>query len=76
MGGSGIILVLGATGGVGEPVARRLLEEGFAVRLLARDLDRARARFGSGYQYRLGEVGDRAALDQALRGCRGVHVSL
>jgi uncharacterized protein YbjT (DUF2867 family) len=75
MGGSQTILVVGATGSVGEPVARRLLEEGFAVRLLARDLDRVRSRFGPDYQYRAREVGDRAALDQALQGCQGVHVS-
>jgi NADH dehydrogenase len=76
MDGSRTILIVGATGGAGEPVARRLLAEGFAVRLLARDPDRARARFGPGYQYCRGEVGDRAALERALPGCHGVHVNL
>jgi uncharacterized protein YbjT (DUF2867 family) len=76
MGGSQTILVLGATGSVGEPVARRLLADGFAVRLFTRDVERARARFGPEYEYEAGDVGDRAALERALEGCYGVHVSL
>lgn len=36
------ILILGGTGLLGEPVARRLQADGFAVRLLARDPDKAR----------------------------------
>jgi uncharacterized protein YbjT (DUF2867 family) len=32
------ILVLGATGMMGEPVARHLQEAGFLVRILARDV--------------------------------------
>ena len=76
MGGSQTILVVGGTGSAGEPVARRLLTDGFAVRLLARDVDRTRVRFGPRFEYRAGDVGDRAALDRALQGCQGVHVSL
>lgn len=72
------ILVVGATGTVGAPVAQRLLEDGFAVRLLVRDVDRARAILGRerGYQYAPGQLGDRASLDRALRGCVGAHVSV
>jgi uncharacterized protein YbjT (DUF2867 family) len=76
MDGSQTILILGATGSVGAPVARRLLAEGFAVRLLTRDVDRARARLGPGFQYQAGAVADRQALERALEGCHGVHVSL
>ncbi len=72
------ILVVGATGTVGAPVAQRLLADGFAVRLLVRDIDRARAILGRehGYQYAPGQLGDRCSLDRALRGCFGVHVSV
>ena len=39
------ILILGGTGLLGAPVARRLQADGFPVRLLARDPDKARAIF-------------------------------
>jgi uncharacterized protein YbjT (DUF2867 family) len=70
------ILVLGATGIVGEPVARRLRQDGFAVRLLTRDVAWARAKFGPEVECLAGEVGDRISLERALDGCAGVHVSL
>jgi uncharacterized protein YbjT (DUF2867 family) len=70
------ILIVGATGTVGDPVARRLLRDGFAVRLLTRDVARARNRFGPEFECLAGEVGDRASLGRALDGCAGAHVSL
>ena len=41
------ILVIGATGTVGAPVARQLREDGYQVRLLVRDPKRAAAQLGS-----------------------------
>ena len=70
------ILVVGGTGIIGRPVARRLLQDGFGVRLLARDADRARASLGPDFEYFAGDVGDPAAVGRALDGCAGVHVSL
>ncbi len=45
--GSPRVLVVGATGMLGAPVARRLIADGYRVRLLARDPDKARAKFGA-----------------------------
>ncbi len=70
------ILVIGATGTVGAPVARQLREDGHDVRLLVRDPKRAAAQFGSGFQYIQGSVEERETLKQALYGCTGVHISL
>jgi uncharacterized protein YbjT (DUF2867 family) len=42
----GVILVAGATGGVGKRVVRRLLEQGYQVRALVRDIDKARSILG------------------------------
>ena len=70
------VLVVGATGHIGAPVAERLRANGFDVRLFVRDLIRARARFGEGFAYATGEVNDRSSLDRALDGCTAVHVSL
>ncbi|MDB9305656.1 MULTISPECIES: CIA30 family protein [Cyanophyceae] len=39
----GVILVAGATGGVGKRVVRRLVERGEKVRALVRDIDKARS---------------------------------
>jgi uncharacterized protein YbjT (DUF2867 family) len=43
----GAILVAGATGGLGKRVVRRLLERGYQVRSLVRDIDKARAILGN-----------------------------
>ncbi|WP_066375544.1 MULTISPECIES: CIA30 family protein [unclassified Anabaena] len=42
----GVILVAGATGGVGKRVVKRLLETGVKVRALVRDIDKARSILG------------------------------
>ncbi|BAY99616.1 NADH:ubiquinone oxidoreductase complex I intermediate-associated protein 30 [Tolypothrix tenuis PCC 7101] len=43
----GVILVAGATGGVGKLVVKRLLERGYHVRCLVRDLEKARTILGN-----------------------------
>jgi uncharacterized protein YbjT (DUF2867 family) len=70
------VLVVGATGMLGRPVASRLREDGHLVRVLARDVRRARASLGAGFEYVDGDVGDPAGLEKALAGCGAVHVSL
>jgi NADH dehydrogenase len=70
------ILVVGGTGRLGEPVARRLLADGHLVRILSRKPDEARGRFGAEYEVVAGDVEDVPSLDAALQGCRGVHVNL
>lgn len=68
--------MVGATGMLGGPVARRLLGTGHHVRLLVRDTARAQASFGAAFDYVEGSVTDRAAIEQAVAGMDGVHVSL
>src|SRR5215470_9090003 len=70
------ILVIGATGTVGAPVARQLRDDGYQVRLLVRDPARAAAQLGSGFEYIQGSVEDEEAVKQALSGCTGAHLSL
>jgi uncharacterized protein YbjT (DUF2867 family) len=70
------ILVLGGTGLLGAPVARRLQADGFAVRLLARDPDKARAMFDDSFEVVAGDVTDVPSLETALAGCDGVHISI
>ena len=59
----GRILVIGATGLIGAPVARRLLADGHQVRLLVRDTGRASQRLGDGFEYLEGSVTDTEAVD-------------
>jgi uncharacterized protein YbjT (DUF2867 family) len=70
------ILVLGATGLLGSPVARRLRSDGFAVRVLARNPEKARAMLGDSFEVVVADVTDPAGLEEALEGCDGVHISV
>lgn len=72
------ILVIGATGLLGEPVARRLNQDGYNVRLMIREqkLEMAETRFGDHFEIVTGDIGDLGSLERALEGCFGVHINL
>ena len=70
------ILVIGGTGMLGKPVAVQLKADGFAVRLLARDPQKAHRLLGDGYEIMRGDVEDSETLRTALCGVDGVHISL
>jgi len=69
-----LILVTGATGQQGGAVARKLLERGFAVRVLTRDTQKPAAKelVGLGAEVVEGDLDDRASIERALEGVRGV----
>ena len=70
------VLVTGATGFVGAAVARRVLAAGEAVRVLARASSDRRNLAGLDVDLVEGDLTDRAALNQAVRGCTSVfHVA-
>ncbi len=70
------ILVIGATGMLGEPVARQLQADDYTVRVFSRNASTARARFGAGYEVVEGDVENLASLDAAMQGCQAVHINL
>ncbi len=70
------ILVVGATGMLGEPVARQLQKDGYAVRVLARNPGKARAKLGDSFDFFKGDVENSSSLEKALDGCFGVHINL
>ena len=63
-----LVLLTGATGYVGERLAPRLIERGYAVRVLARDPERLAARpWRSQVEVYAGDVGDPESLRRALQ---------
>ncbi|MBL7094287.1 NmrA family NAD(P)-binding protein, partial [candidate division KSB1 bacterium] len=70
------VLVIGATGMLGEPVVRHLKKIGFQVRILARDKKKAKKLFDESFEIVTGDVTDANSLEAALNGCFGVHISL
>lgn len=70
------VLVIGATGMLGAPVAEALRSAGHSVRVMSRDPQRARARLGEAFTYTAGDVEDAASLEAALTDCDAVHINL
>src|SRR4051812_24280540 len=67
------ILVTGATGLLGQALARRLSSEGHDVRALIRDEARARQMLPTNVTLRLGDVTEPATLDAAMSGVELVY---
>jgi uncharacterized protein YbjT (DUF2867 family) len=70
------VLIIGATGMLGRPVARRLLADGLEVRAMVRDVARARKALPSGCEFVRGDLRDAAVLDMAFRGMDAVYLNL
>ena len=66
------VLVVGATGALGRPVVRGLLERGVAVRGLSRHPERGADLAGLGAEMVVGDLTDAASLQRALAGCTRV----
>ena len=66
------LLVTGATGKVGNAVARRLVERGDEVVALVRDLNRARDLLPTEVELAPGDVTDPASVREAADGAEGV----
>ncbi len=68
-------LVVGATGHQGGAAAHHLLNDGWHVRALVRDVNKpaARALAELGAELVVGDLMDRASLDEAVRGAYGVY---
>ncbi|MGD8319667.1 MAG: NAD(P)H-binding protein [Gemmatimonadota bacterium] len=72
-------LVLGGTGMLGAPVVRRLVADGFAVRVLARDPRAARSKLADvaeRIEVAGGDAADPLAVREAAMGCGLLHVSV
>jgi uncharacterized protein YbjT (DUF2867 family) len=63
-----LILVTGATGATGSELVRLLTLKGAKIRVLARDPDRAKSRFGTEIEVAPGDLERPESLDSAMRG--------
>jgi uncharacterized protein YbjT (DUF2867 family) len=70
------VLVVGATGNHGQPVARQLRQDGFDVRVFTRNRAKAEKIFGETFPIFEGKINDDDSLRAALAGCYGVHINL
>ncbi len=70
------VLVLGATGTLGNPVVQCLAERGHTVRVLARSGERAQRMFGAMAEVVAGDSTDGNRIGKAMAGCDAVHISL
>ena len=70
------ILIIGGTGMLGKPVAQQLKADGFNVRLLVRNPEKAKKLLGEGYEFMQGDVDNEASIRAALTDVDGVHISL
>jgi NADH dehydrogenase len=70
------VLIIGGTGMLGRPVVKRLIKDGYAVRLMAYRPDRAKLFFGDGIETVYGDVTDEKSLIEPVRGCDAVYINL
>ena len=63
-----LVLVAGATGGVGQLVTAKLIAKGVKVRALTRDRDKASLMFDAAVEIAVGDVRDRSSLVAAVAG--------
>ena len=69
-------MVFGATGLLGAPVAIHLKQNGYNVRLLVQDVEKAAKRFGDDFEIVKGNINELECLEKALDNCFGVHINL
>lgn len=70
------ILMIGGHGMLGRPVARRLLKEDFAIRVMARDPDKATKLLPSEAEVVQGDLQDLGSIKEAAVGCEVVYINL
>jgi uncharacterized protein YbjT (DUF2867 family) len=70
------ILVIGATGLLGEPVAIHLKQTSYDVRLMVRNVEKAAGRFNDGFEIVEGDILDTESIKKGMDGCFGAHINL
>jgi uncharacterized protein YbjT (DUF2867 family) len=69
------ISVIGGTGMLGAPVARQLQADGYRVRVISRNSDKAGQLFGPEFEFATADLQDVGSLRRALAGSDAVHIN-
>ena len=72
----GLVLVAGATGRTGRLVVSNLLEQGYPVRALVRDMERGHEMLGDGVEFAEGDVRDIDSLRAAMQGAASLIITI
>ncbi|MFQ3229372.1 SDR family oxidoreductase [Reinekea sp.] len=70
-----IISVIGGTGMLGAPVAKQLKADGYQVRIISRNSQKAKEQLGGDFEYRQADLQDVSSLRLALAGSDCVHIN-
>jgi putative NADH-flavin reductase len=70
------IAIIGATGMLGQPVAKEFIDAGFEVTLFARNIQKAKKIFGNSIQVIEGNLQDKAKIRQFLQEQDGLYLNL
>jgi len=70
------ILVIGGTGRIARPVVRELVGAGYAVRVMTRKPPSANGGLPNGIEWQVGDIQDKSALRDAMRGVGAVYINL
>lgn len=70
------ILIVGGTGMLGRPVALKLKEAGFDVKVFTRNISEARIKMPTAFEFAEGDIHNPASLESAMKDCQGVHINL
>ncbi len=70
------ILIVGATGMLGQPVTRKLKEDGFEITILSSDSAKARTIFGNEFEIVDGDVTNFESLKRPLEGKDLLYINL
>lgn len=70
------VLVFGATGAQGSPVARQLIEQGIAVRAVSRHAEKARGTYGESVEIASADLSDFDSLRKAFQGVDAAFLHL
>jgi len=70
------VLVVGGTGMLGYPIVQRLRADGYAVKVMTHNLERAQKIFGTDANLVAGDVTDPESLTEPMRDCDAVYINL
>lgn len=70
------ITVIGSTGMIGTPVTKELINAGFSVTLLVRDIEKAKKIFGDSVSYVSGDLEDRDSIAEAIKNADGLYINI